>query len=313
MYVIFGAAGKVGQTAAMQLRKASLPVRAVVRDAKHAAALEAIGCDVFVADLHDIEALDRALDGAQGVQMLIPLPRGDARPADTMRKTIEVTARALATHRDAHVVALSDYGAELDAGTGITVLFHEFEAALRDVSPKLTVLRSAEHMQNWSRVLPVALSNGVLPSFHDPVEKRFPTVSAHDVGVVSARLLREGFDAGGRPGVSPGSSTRTTRIVSVEGPTRICASDVAQAIENASGRPVKAIALPRDQWAPTLARAGLSDQHAQLIVELFDAHNAGRIDIEAGAGDRANGATSLDSAIGAMVTSNTDHTSRALD
>lgn len=289
MYVIFGAAGKVGQTTAMQLRRASLPVRAVVRDAAQGVALARMGCEVAIADLRDPVALDRALDGAHGVQMLVPIPQHDSHPADTMRATIDITARALAAHRDAHVVALSDYGAELDADTGITMLFHYFEAALRDVSPKLTLLRSAEHMQNWMRVLPVALSSGVLPSFHDPVDKRFPTVSASDVGVVSARLLSDGLDA------------NKTRIVSIEGPARVTARDVAQSIENASGRPVKALALPRDQWAATLARAGLSGQHAQLIIELFDAHNAGRIDVQAQAGERAFGATPLDRAVAGMV------------
>src|ERR1700761_4645878 len=110
MYVVFGAAGKVGYTTAMQLRQASLPVRAVVRDAKRAAGLEEMGCDIAIADLHDLTSVRRALDGAHSVQMLGPLPFGDAHPADTMRTTIDIAARALAAHRDLHVVALSDYG-----------------------------------------------------------------------------------------------------------------------------------------------------------------------------------------------------------
>jgi NAD(P)H dehydrogenase (quinone) len=289
MYVIFGAAGKAGRATAMQLRQASLPVRAVVRDAAQGAALADIGCEIAVADLHDVEALNRVLDGASGVQMIVPLPRNDPRPADTMRTTIDIASRALAAHRDAHIVAVSDYGAELDAGTGITMLFHHLEAAMRSVSSKLTLLRSAEHMQNWSRVLPVALSSGVLPSFHIPLDKRFPTVSASNVGVVSAQLLREGF-YGDKP-----------RIVSVEGPVRVTADDVAQAIATASGRPVEAVAVPRDQWAATLARGGSSDQHAQLIIELFDAHNAGRIDVEADAGERVFGATPLDQVIAELI------------
>jgi uncharacterized protein YbjT (DUF2867 family) len=289
MYVIFGAAGKVGRTTATQLRRASLPVRAVVRDAADGAALKKIGCEVVAADLHDPVALDRALEGAHGVQMLIPLPRHDARPADTMRTTIDLAARALAAHRDAHVVALSDYGAELGGGTGITMLFHHFEAALRDASAKLTLLRSAEHMQNWARVLPVVMSDGVLPSFHHPVDKRFPTISASDVGVVSARLL------------SDARQPREARIVSVEGPARVSANDVAHALANACGRPVEAVALPRDRWTVTLERAGLSDQHARLIIELFDAHNAGRIDVQANAGERAYGTTPLDRAMAAMI------------
>jgi NAD(P)H dehydrogenase (quinone) len=291
MYVIFGATGNVGHTTAMQLRAASLPVRTVVRDKTQGVALAKMGCEVAVADLRDPDSINRVLEGAHGVQMLVPLPQGDSHPADTMRATIDVMARVLANHRDAHVVALSDYGAELDFDTGITALFHHFEAALRAVSTKLTLLRSAEHMHNWMRVLPVALSSGVLPSFHDPVDKRFPTIAPSDVGVVSARLLRDGFDAD------------EPHVVSVEGPVRVSANDVAQSIQNASGRPVKALALPRGEWERTLARAGLSDQHAQLIIKLFEVHNAGHIDVEANAGERAFGTTSLDSAVAAMLVS----------
>jgi NAD(P)H dehydrogenase (quinone) len=58
-----------------------------------------------------------------------------------------------------------------------------------------------------------------------------------------------------------------------------------------------------DARALTLSRAGSSDQHARLIIELFDAHKADRIDVEANAGERAFGATSLDQAIAEMVAS----------
>ncbi|QGZ65257.1 NmrA family NAD(P)-binding protein [Paraburkholderia acidisoli] len=292
MYVIWGAAGTVGLATAKALRHASLPVRAVVRNAAQGDALAKLGCEVVVADLHDALALARTLDGAQAVQALVPLPRGEARPADTMRATIDGIARVLAAHRDVPVVALSDYGAELSENTGITTLFHAFEAALREVSSQLTLLRSAEHLHNWQRVLPVALASGVLPSFHDPVDKSFPAIAAADVGVVSARLLREG------------GALRGTRLVSVEGPARVSASDVARAIEKASGRAVKARALPRDQWEATLAQGGLSPQHARLVIDLFDVHNAGRIDVETPASERAFGTTTLEQAMAAMLGSN---------
>ncbi len=42
-----------------------------------------------------------------------------------------------------------------------------------------------------------------------------------------------------------------------------------------------------------LLRAGLSANHAQLITDLYDTHNAGRIDVEAGVGERRFGTTGL--------------------
>ena len=288
MYVIFGATGKVGRSAAAALRHDGHAVRAVVRSPAQGDMLARIGCEIVTGDLDDEASIHRALDGAQAVQMLCPLPHRDPDPASAMRRMIDTAARALRAHPHLHVVALSDYGAELDADTGITMLFHHLEAAFREVAPRLTLLRSAEHVQNWARVVPVALATGRLPSLHHPLDRSFPTVSAYDVGIVAARLLSEGLDDKG------------VRIVSVEGPRRYDANDVARALGDASGRDIAAHALPRDEWTATMLRAGLNANHAKLIVDLYDAQNTGRIDVEAGT-ERRFGTTELRNVIAALV------------
>ena len=72
-------------------------------------------------------------------------------------------------------------------------------------------------------------------------------------------------------------------------------------LSKVGGHPVAARALPRDAWTATLLRAGLSDGHAQLIVDLYDAHNAGHIDVEAGAGEQRFGTTELAQVFAAIV------------
>jgi NAD(P)H dehydrogenase (quinone) len=289
MFVIFGASGKVGRTSAAELRRAGHPVRAVVRNAAQGEPLARIGCEVVLGDLTDGDSVARALDGAHSVQMLCPVPRGEADPATGMRNMIDTAARVLSEYPDLHVLAVSDYGAELDADTGITMLFHHLEAQFRSIAPYLTLLRSAEHMQNWARVMPAALATGVLPSLHQPVDRKFPMVSAYDVGVVAAQLLLERH-AGDR-----------ARVVSIEAAERYSANDVAQALSEAIQRDVVARALPRDQWTPTLLRAGLNANHARLITDLYDATNAGRIDVETGIGERRFGTTTPREAIAALA------------
>jgi len=292
MFVIFGATGRVGRSTAAALRHAGHAVRAVARDPSQCEALTRIGCEVVRGDLDDEASMHRALDGAVAVQMLCPVPPQEPDPAAAMRNTIDTAARVLRAHPHLDVVALSDYGAELDADTGITMLFHYLEAAFRDAAARLTLLRAAEHMQNWARVLPAALATGRLPSLHHPVDRLFPTVSAHDVGSVAAQLLSDGA---ARDGV---------RVVSVEGPRRYAANDVARVLGDASGCDVVALALPRDQWEPTLSRAGLNANHAKLIVDLYDAQNAQRIDVEAGVGERRFGTTELREVFDALVQAN---------
>jgi NAD(P)H dehydrogenase (quinone) len=106
---------------------------------------------------------------------------------------------------------------------------------------------------------------------HHPVTKSFPTVSAPDVGLVSADLLLE----------------PATRIVYVEGPRRYTPRDVAQAIG------VDVTELPQADWVPTLVSGGISQSYAELVAALYVAHNAGRIDVEPGITDVRKGQTEL--------------------
>ena len=290
MYVIFGATGQVGHASASALRRAGQQVRAVVRDAAQAEALAAIGCEIALADLNDANSVTRAIDGAQAVQWLCPVPHAHDDPAAAMRHIIDTGVAALRAAAPPRLLALSDYGAEHADGTGITTLFHYLETQLRTVASPLILLRAAEHMQNWARVLPVALGRGVLPSLHDPLDKLFPTVAAQDVGELAAQLLLDDHP-----------SRETPRVVSIEGKERVSALDVARTLAELSGRPIVAHRMPRDEWPAVLRGAGLGERHAQLIVDLYDAHNAGRIDVEANISERRFGATTLKQVLGALL------------
>ena len=286
MFVILGATGKVGRTTIAGLRQKGVSVRAVVRDAAKAGQLASLGCEIAVTDLWDVTALTRALEGASAVQVICPVsPQGVDAAAD-MRRSIASVGEALEATKAPTVLAISDYGADISAGTGITVLFHELEARLRRLPNRLILLRSAEHMQNWARVTQVAAVTGVLPSLHHPLTKLFPTVSAYDVGAVAADLL-----------LAPASGLGKPRIVHVEGPRRYTPIDVADSVSVLLGRHISAYALPRSEWDSTLRKGGLSESYARLVTELYDAHNAGQIEASCGTDEIIRGRTELTDAL----------------
>ncbi|MGN6580484.1 MAG: NmrA family NAD(P)-binding protein [Bordetella sp.] len=290
MYVIFGASGKVGRSTVAALRREGREVRAIVRNPAQGEALWRLGCEVAIADLGDEVSVRRALEGAQAVQMLCPVPYGAADPAAEMRHTIATTARVLGDHPHLHVLALSDYGAEVADGIGIPMLYGEMEAKFKEIAPRLTLLRSAPHMQNWIRVLPHAMSNGVLATLYHPIDKRFPTVSAHDVGVVAAQLLLDEPAASG------------VRIVSVEAAQRYSAEDAAHALAEVCDRDVGAYALPREKWSTVLEQAGMNPNMADLVIETSDAQNNGWVDAAAGT-ERRFGPTGLRDVLAGLVAS----------
>ncbi|WP_430709538.1 NAD(P)H-binding protein [Mesorhizobium captivum] len=288
MFVILGATGKIGRATIGVLRQNGLPVRAIVRDPSKAHELRACGCDIAVADIRDVPALVEATKDASAVQVICPTLIQAENASAEMEATIGAIAEALRQTRPARILAISDYGAQLPTGTGITLTFHHLESELKKLPAALTFLRSAEHMQNWGRGTGRALQTGVLASLHHPVSKTFPTVSAADVGLIAADLLLT-------------DRNEAMRIVQAEGPRRYSAVDVADALSKIAGREIVAHEMPRQDWISALVAGGMSASYAQLVADLFDTHNAGQIDAEQGVGEIRYGKTELRAALSALV------------
>ena len=207
-----------------------------------------------------------------------------------MHQIAENLAEVIAETQPRRVVAISDYGAHLGEGVGMPSMFHAFEDQLRHLdNVDVVLLRSAEHMEGWAPFIPGAVATGVLPSFHHPVDAKFPTVSAPDVGLIAADILRD--ESGG-----------IEQVVHVEGPRRYSANDVAESLSHLVGSPVAAQELPRSQWSEVL-RLGLSASAAHLVIDVYDAHNkGGLIDVEPGSRAIRYGRTALTDALRPLMT-----------
>lgn len=289
MFAILGAAGKVGYSTALALREAGVPVRAILRDPAKADRLRAIGCEVAVADLQDPAALGRAIADAQAVQLVCPTTLQALDAVGDMRRSIDSMARALEQARPGLLLAISDYGAHVTEDIGMPSVFHGFEQRLRQLPMPKVFLRSAEHMEGWRGLIPVAAASGVLPSFHLQTGKPFPTISAQDVGWIAAELLL-------RRGVATDE-----QIVHAEGPRRYAATDVAAALGQLLGRTVSAQAIPRALWMEKLGRI-VSESTARLLVGIYDAHDRGAlIDVEPDQGEVRYGTTGLLEALSPLV------------
>ncbi|MFK0251121.1 NmrA family NAD(P)-binding protein [Amycolatopsis azurea] len=65
--LVTGATGRQGGATARALLAAGVPVRALVRDPAKAKAVEALGAELVVGDLHDVDSVIRAAKGARAV------------------------------------------------------------------------------------------------------------------------------------------------------------------------------------------------------------------------------------------------------
>lgn len=281
---VFGATGRVGRATIRTLAARGVQVRAVVHRTVPDPQLRGMAA-VVEADVRDPAAIAAAVVGASAVQVVCPVPAASIDLRSEAAAVIDAITEGLRAAPHAAVVAISDYGAEIPTGTGITTIFNRLEARLGELPNPMTFVRSAEHMHNWLRQLRVARESGLLQCMHQPLTKSFPTVHAPDLGAITAELLL------GEP-----SRTHSPRILSVEGPRRYDVRDVAAALAALTGTPITARELPRPQWEPMLRSAGATPSAAALIAELYDAHNAGLIDVRPGTEVR-RGATELAEAL----------------
>lgn len=283
-FAVVGAGGKVGYATATTLRETGVPVRAILRDKAKATRLSEIGCEIAVADLQDSGALATAIGDADVVQIILPPPFQAEDPAREMREMIETLASALESVRPKRVLAVSDYGAHIPDDIGMPTMYRTFEERISKLSGcHKVLLRSAEHMQNWVRAIPAAMASGTLPSFHDPVDLLFPTISAPDLGVIAADLLL-------RP---MGEKENDIEIVHAEGPRRYSAIDVGVALSELLGREIRAQVVPRAQWKEGFERI-MPASLAELLIKANDAQNkGGLVDVESESGEVCYGTTEL--------------------
>ncbi|KAK4065649.1 hypothetical protein Trihar35433_7769 [Trichoderma harzianum] len=289
MFAIVGAAGKVGYATSLALRDAGMPVKAILRDESKAGRLTEIGCEIAIADLLDSKGLAKAIGDAHTVQIILPPSPQAKDPAEEMRRGIESLASALAEARPKRVLAISDYGAHITNDIGMPTLCRTFEEWLSKLDCHKVFLRSAEHMQGWGRAIPRAIESGTLPSFHDPLDMVFPTVSAPDVGVIAADVLL-------RP-----ASDQMVEIIHAEGSRRYSANDVAAVLSQLLGRTINAEAVPRSQWKGAFESV-MSPSLAELLIKANDAQNeGGLVDVEPDAKEVRYGTTELLDALRPLV------------
>jgi len=267
MYVIAGVSGHTGKVVAECLLTEDHPVRVVVRDAAKGAPWKAKGADVAVADLADTAALSRALAGADGAYLLVPISMNEPDYLAYVERLSESIARAAETSRIPHLVLLSSIGAQHAAGTGPIAGLHRAEERLRRLSTtKSTFLRAGYFMENMGGVLG-ALKDGFIPSFL-PAALPINMIATVDIGHLAALLLVNG-------------APRTTQVIQLGGPA-ITMNDAAAALNRITARPVRVQEAPLDAVVPTYTGFGMPTDLAQLYRELYEGFVHGLVAPEKG-------------------------------
>jgi uncharacterized protein YbjT (DUF2867 family) len=269
---------------ARNLLAARQSVRAVLRDANKAGPWVDRGCRVAIADLDDADALTTAFTGGDGVFVLLP-PNFDPSPGfPEVRALLSALRSALLAARPSRVVCLSSIGADAKSENLLSAL-GIVEQTLGDLPLSIAFLRPAWFLENLRWDVAAAKQTGVVPSFLQPLDKKFPMVATADVAQAAARLLRETWS--GR------------RVVDLEGPTRVSPNDIATAFSALLGKPVRAEAVPRDAWEALFRAQGTKNPTPRI--HMLDGFNEGWIELESGVSGSVKGTTTLESVLKTLI------------
>jgi uncharacterized protein YbjT (DUF2867 family) len=284
MYAITGITGKVGGELARTLLASGQPVRAVVRDADKGRKWAALGCEVALAEMEDARALSDAFKGAAAVFILPPSVFDPEPGYPEAKAVIDSVFAALKAAKPAKVLCLSTIGADADHDNLLSQRTM-METALRRLALPLTFLRPGWFIDNAAWDVAPARDTGVIQSFLVPTDKAFPMVAARDVGTVAAELIQQDWSG--------------TRIVELEGPSRVSPDDLAKAFACALGKPVRAVPVPRETWEVLFRSQGMKNPQPRM--RMLDGFNEGWISFGDGGSKTIKGSTSAAATIAALV------------
>ena len=264
MYVVSGATGHTGSAVAKTLLDKNLPVRVIVRNREKAAELEKLGAEIAVADLQDADALSEALKGGTILYLMNPPNYQSEDQFAELEKVIAAFQTAIKNSALEKIVVLSSVGGHLESGTGNILTAYKLEQAFGDLDIPVTFIRAGSFMENWDAVLETAKTQGVLPGFFEPLDRKIPQVAAADIGRVAAEAMQE--------------KTTENKVIELAG-FWTSPEETAEAVGKVLGREVKAITVPREQWVGILSHHN-SPKNAESLAAMFDGFNSGHIKFE---------------------------------
>ena len=124
--------------------------------------------------------------------------------------------------------------------TNLLTQLRIMEEALGDLPMPLGFVRPAWFMENYAWDVASARDTGIIESFLQPLDASFPMVATADVGRVAAELLQESWIG--------------TRVLELEGPSRVSPNEAAKTFAKIFDRPVRTGAVARKRGRPCLNR-----------------------------------------------------------
>src|SRR5271168_887700 len=276
MFLVMGITGKVGGATAKHLLARGKKIRALVRSRDKAAHWADQDVELLDGDWNDSAAIERALQGVDGAFVMLPAIWAPSPDYKEAKGVIANYVEALTKATPPRVVALSSMGANRTSGLGMITALSLLEQSFRNLASPIAFVRAGGFFENFLYGLRVA-QGGTLPVYYNPTNRKSTMVATNDIGAEVASLL-----------TGPAWSGQCV----VELGSMVTADEVAEQLGEVLKLDVKALAVPRAGWAEAFEQFGIPKGHTGPAEEMFEAVNAGWMDLGVEGTEHVTGMTS---------------------
>jgi uncharacterized protein YbjT (DUF2867 family) len=223
------------------------------------------GAEAAIGAQDDVDYLNKATQGVDALFWATPPGYGSDNVRQFQNRLGTAAATAIQTNSIARVVNLSSIGADLTSGNGPIGGLHDVEGLLNNTGFHVLHLRPGFFFENllwqvdsirkWGRIsLPLSAST------------RYPMLATRDIGRVAAtRLTSTGW---------------TGQIVQeLHGPVDLNFREVSEILTQVLGRKIVYIKCDREEMRDIMLKNAMSENAADLMLELYEAVDAGRLRI----------------------------------
>lgn len=258
MYAVSGASGQLGRKTVELLRE-RVDASQIVGLTRTPDKITDLGVTVRKADFNDPAGLVQAL---AGVERLLIISTDDLRPgirAPQHTNAIQAAAKAGVAHLLYTSFTRTD---EVDNPAFVAGDHRATEQALTEAGLPYTSLRNNVYTEMLLGSAPAAVAGEVLYANNGDGATAY--VTRDDIAAVAAALLAEGGDQ--------------TQLLDVSGPAAVTQAQVAEALAEVTGRPVRYQPISDEDAVAGMVAAGLPDSAAQAYATFGRAARGGWLD-----------------------------------
>lgn len=250
--LITGATGNTGLPLVKHLAAAGVPVRALVHSPAKKSLVEHKNVETIVGDFAIAGLIERALEGISRAYLVSP-----ASPDQVKYQINFVNSAKIMGIK--HLVKLSAFGTAPDSPVGLLRWHAEIEEHIRKSGINYTFLHPHFFMENLLAYTGSVIKDGAI---YSPLgETRISMISVQDIAGAAAAILTDGGHVG------------MTYILT--GPEALNFAEIAGALGDIIGKPVKYVQVPYEAAKAGMIKAGMPAWFAEDLVRTMESWRNG--------------------------------------